>query len=185
MKNELQKKEPQGGELSTINRQEFITKFDPVQMLTSYRHIKTTEQAIKEDQNGIAFYSKHLGEDTILAVIELHLLALNQSVNVGQPLTKYQIKEIAIEIFSVFYYLSIVEICFILRKAKRGEFGQLYGALNIVAILDWFSQYSGQRAEIFILQSTRDRQNDFSLRSEERKVLERHEKIINKNPKNE
>lgn len=181
MKNEITKKENQGGELVIINRQEFVTKYDPVQMLTSYRHIKTTEQAIKEDQNGIAFYSKHLGEDTILAVIELHLLALNQSVNVGQPLTKYQIKEIAIEILSVFYYLSMVEICFILRKAKRGEFGQLYGALNIVAILDWFNQYANERTEIFINKSTRDRQNDFSLRSEERKILERHEKIINKN----
>ena len=185
MKNEITKNENQGFELVKINRKEFVTKYDPVQMLTSYRHIKTTEQAIKEDQNGIAFYCKHLGEDTILAVIELHLLALNQSVNVGQPLTKYQIKEISIEILSVFYYLSIVEICFILRKAKRGEFGQLYGALNIVAILDWFNQYTEQRAAIYIEKSTKHRQNNFSLRSEERKILERHEKLINKTPKNE
>ena len=92
MKNEIINKENKGGELIKIDRNEFVTKFDPVKMLTSYKHIKTVSQAIQEDKNGISFYSKHLGEDTILAVVELHLLALNQSVNVGQPLTKYQIK---------------------------------------------------------------------------------------------
>jgi len=172
-------------EIVKINKSEFIEKFDPVRMLTAFRHIKTTEQAILEDKNGIAYYAKELGEDSILAVIELHLVALNQSVNVGQPLTKFQVKEIAIEILSVFYYLSMVEICFVLRKAKRGEFGQFYGVLNIVAVLDWFSQYSEDRTQKFIEQSTRDIQTDFSLRSEERKVLERHNKLTSERGQNE
>jgi len=164
-------------EITVFTKKEFVQKFDPVRMLTAFRHIKTTEQAIAEDKNGIAFYAKELGEDSILAVIELHLVALNQSVNVGQPLTKFQIKEIAIEILSVFYYLSMVEICFVLRKAKRGEFGQFYGVLNIVAILDWFNQYAEDRAQKFVEQSTRDIQTDFTLRTEDRKVLERHNKL--------
>jgi hypothetical protein len=176
MSKEIIKKENNGGELAIISKKEFVTKFEPVTMLTSYKHIKTVAQAIQEDKNGISFYSKHLGEDTILAVVELHLLALNQSVNVGQPLTKYQIKEIAIEILSVFYYLSMVEICFVFRKAKRGEYGQLYGVLNIVTILDWFNQYIEQRTGIYIERSTKDIQNDFSQRSAERKEWREHEK---------
>jgi hypothetical protein len=175
MSKEIIKKENKGGELALISKKEFVQKYDPVKMLTSYKHIKTISQAIEEDQNGVSFYAKHLGEDAILAVVELHLLALNQSVNVGQPLTKYQIKEIAIEILSVFYYLSMVEICFVLRKAKRGEYGQLFGALNIVSILDWFNQYSEQRAQIYIQESTKHRQTDFSQRSAERKEWQKHE----------
>lgn len=172
----LQKSE-KGGEIVKINKIEYLKKYDPVQVLTSLQHIKTMEQAITDDSNCIAFYSKKIGQDSILALIELHLMALSESVNVGQPLTKYQIKEIAIEIHSMFYFLSMTEICYVLRKAKRGEYGQLYGALNIVAILDWFNQYSEDRAQRFITQSTKDRQNDYSARSQERKEIERNDKL--------
>lgn len=172
----LQKSE-KGGEVAKINKIEYLKKYDPVQVLTSLQHIKTMEQAITDDINCLSFYSKHIGQDSILALIELHLMALSESVNVGQPLTKYQIKEIAIEIHSMFYFLSMTEICYVLRKAKRGEYGQLYGALNIVAILDWFNKYAEDRAQLFIIKSTKDRQNDYSPRSEERKIQERHDKL--------
>ena len=65
----------------------------------------------------------------------------------------------------------MTEICFVLRKAKRGEYGQLCGVLNIVAILDWFNQYVEERTQVFINKSTQDRHNDHSLRSSDRKEL--------------
>ena len=164
-------------DLQIITKTEFVQKFDPVRMLTTFRHIKTTAQAIEADKNGISYYSQQFGEDAILAVIELHLIALCESVNVGQPLTKFQIKEIAIEILTMYYFLSVIEICYIFRRAKRGEFGQFYGVLNIVAILDWFRQYTDERVNTFVEKSTIDIQTDFSLRSEDRKILERHNKI--------
>tara|TARA_R110000772_G_scaffold268739_1_gene398484 strand:+ start:2341 stop:2889 length:549 start_codon:yes stop_codon:yes gene_type:complete len=178
MKNEIIKKD-KGGEIVFFDAKAFAEKYEPVNVLKELRHIKTIDQAIQDDKNGISVYSKKIGEDGMLAIIELHLVALSESVNVGQPLTKYQIKEIAIEILSIFYYLSMTEICFVLRKAKRGEFGQLYGVLNIVAILDWFNQYSEERAQRFIQKSTKDIQNDFSQRSEQRKEWADHEKRKN------
>lgn len=178
MKNELQKKS--SGEVVKFDAAAYIQKYEPVQVLTSLQHIKTMEQAIEHDSNCVAYYSKQMGMDSVLALIELQLTALSESVNVGQPLTKYQIKEIALEIHSMFYFLSMAEICFIFRKAKRGEYGQLYGVLNIVAILDWFNQYAEERAQLFIQKSTKDLHNDHSLRSEERKELKRHEQLKNK-----
>lgn len=180
MSNEIQKTEG-GGELVVVNKAEFIQKYDPAAMITSCRKVKTPAQAIEKDPNGVAFYAKHLGEDAIMAVIELHLIALNQSVNVGQPLTKFQIKEIAIEILSEFYYLSMVEINLIFRRAKRGDFGKLYGVLNMVDVLTWFREYSEERAAHFIQESTKHKQRDTSMRSEDRKAWEKHERIINKN----
>jgi len=177
MKNELQKK--QGGEVVKFDAQAYIQKYEPVQALTSLRHIKTMEQAIEDDSNCVAYYSKQMGEDSVLALIELHLTALSESVNVGQPLTKFQIKEIAIEIHSMFYFLSMTEICFVLRKLKRGEYGQLYGALNIVFILDCFNRYAEERAQRFITMNTAEKTNDYDKRSEERKIEKRHERLKN------
>ena len=176
MKNEL-KKTVAKSELVIFDESAFLQKYDPFKALTGLRHIKTIEQAINDDSNNIAFYSNQMGEDSLLAVIEINLTALSESVNVGQPLTKYQIKEISIEILSIFYYLSMTEILYVLRSAKRGEYGQLYGVLNIVAILDWFKKYSEQRTQKFINGSTKDIQTDFSLRSEDRKILKQHNKL--------
>ena len=178
MKNEIViiEKNANGGELVRVDAKAFAMKYDPLQVLTGLQHIKTIKQAISDDKNGVAFYSKHLGMDAMLAIIELHLVALSGSVNVGQPLTKYQVKEIAIEILNVFYYLSMTEICFVLRRAKRGEYGQLYGVLNIVAILDWFNQYAEERAQKFIEDSTKDIQTDFSDRSSQREEKAKYER---------
>lgn len=171
-------------ELAIINKQEFLQKYEPMQMITAYRDVKNIEQAIDKDQNGISFYSKHLGMDAILATIELHLVALNEAINVKQPLNKYQIKEIAVEILSSYYYLNMVEIAFIFRKAKRGEYGKMYGALSMVDILSWFAQYGEERANLFMNKQLAKRHNDDSMRSEDRKIWARHEKLINKNNDN-
>ena len=181
MKNEIQKTEKQESGIVVYTKQEFVKKFEPVSMLMEYRHVNSIEKAIKEDSNGASFYVKEFGFDTVQALVELHLIALNQSVNVGKPLTEFQIKEISIEILSTFYYLSIVEISLILRKAKRGDYGKLYNALNMVDILSWFSSYSEERTNHFINESTKEIQTDFSLRSEDRKILERHNKLNGKN----
>ena len=173
--NEIQKKE--SSEVVKFDKAAFIQKYEPISTLTTLSHIKTMEQAIENDSNCIAYYSKQMGIDGVIALLELHLTALGESVNVGQPLTKYQIKEIAIEINSMFYFLSMTEIVFVFRKLKRGEFGQLYGALNIVFILDCFNKYAEDRAQLFIIKSTKDRQTDYSPRSEERKIQERHDKL--------
>ena len=175
MKNEIQNTKK--NEIVLFDAAAFAEKYDPLKVLTGLRHIKTIDQAIADDSNGISVYAQKIGEDGMLAIIEIHLVALSESVNVGQPLTKYQCKEIAIEILSIFFFLSMTEICFVLRRAKRGEYGQLFGVLNIVAILDWFKQYAEERAQKFIQESTKEIHTDFSLRSEDRKVLERHNKI--------
>lgn len=167
-------------EIVKYTKQEFIAKYEPVTMIMEYRDVKSIEQAIQKDSNGIAFYSKHLGMDAILATIELHLVALNEAINVKQPLTKFQCKEIAVEILSTYYYLNMVEIAFIFRKAKRGEYGKMYGALSMVDILSWFAAYGEERAILHMNNQVSTRHNDHSMRSEERKMWEKHERVINK-----
>lgn len=163
-----------------INKKEFIQKFEPVSMVMEYRHIKNIDQAINEDANTVSVYVKELGYDTVSAVVELHLVALNQSINVNQLLSVYQIKEIAVELLATFYYISVVEIAYVFRKIKRGDYGKLYGALNMPDILGFFAQYIEERSQVFIAKSTKDIHNDHSLRSEDRKAWADHEKRIGK-----
>ena len=175
-------KEPKkkSAEIVKYTKQDFVTKFEPSQMLTEFKHIRNTTQAIQADANGLSFYSKQLGYDTVLAVVELHVVSLVGSINITKTLTTFQIKEIAIEVLSEFFYLSVVEIGYVFRKAKRGEYGKLYGALSIMDVLTWFKEYSEERAIVFVQESTKDRHNDSTMRSEEREQWNKHEQIINK-----
>lgn len=161
-------------ELAVITKDQFIKKYEPSNFLLHNTEVKTLEKALAVDNNSISVYKKELGTDTVLALIELHLVGLNASVNVNQNLTVNQIKEIAIEILSNFYFLNPAEIFLVFRKAKKGDYGKLYGALNMVDILNWFTIYQEERIKYFINKNTSDRFTDFSERSSERKEKELH-----------
>jgi len=176
---ELQKRNK--SEIVIHSKNDFVTLFEPVSMVMKFRHINSIEKAIKEDSNSCAYYVKSFGFDSVQAIIELHLLALNESVNVGKPLSEFQIKEISIEIITVFYMLSIIEIQYVLRKAKRGDYGKFYNSLNMPDILIWFNTYLDERTTHFINENTKHIQTDFTMRMEERKLLERHNKLNGEN----
>lgn len=165
-----------------VEKKAFIERFNPSNMLTEFRNVNSLAAAIEADSNSISFYRAHLGEDSVLALIELHLLALNESINVANPLKTIQIKEIAIEINTLYYYLSMVEIGFVFRKAKRGEYGKFYNSISMPEVLSWFENYSSERSNHFMNKQLDKHSNfnDDSMRSEERKMWERHERLINK-----
>lgn len=177
--NELQK--TGFSEIAIYSKDEFLKKFSPMNMVTEFRHVKTMELAISEDNKGLSFHCKHVGENTVIGIIEIHVISLNKSINVKMPLEPLQVKEIAIEIQSMFYFLSMPEIHFIFRKAKRGGYGKVYNALSMEVILDWFTQYSEDRSKHFMENQLRehDKHKDSSPRTEERKDLRRHDQIIN------
>ena len=114
-------------------------------------------------------------------MIEAHIVGLNESVNVKMPLKPLQMKEIAVEIQSTFFHLSMAEIFYVFRKAKKGGYGIFYNALSMPVVLDWFEQYSEERIKHFMEGQMRihDKHKDDSLRSDERKELRRHNEIIN------
>jgi len=176
--NELEKKG--SNEIAIYSKDEFLTKFAPMNMVVEFRHVKTMELAISEDTKGLSYYSKQVGELTVIAIIEAHLIGLNKSINVKLPLTPLQVKEIAIEIQSMYYFLSMVEVNFIFRTAKRGGYGVVYNALSMENILSWFEKYSMERSNHFINNQMRvhDKYKDDSLRSDEKKELRRHNEII-------
>jgi len=170
-------------ELIKFEKQEFIERFNPTNMLKEFRNVTSLPAAIEANARSMAHYKREIGEDPILALIELHLISLNESINVSNPLKTTQIIEISIEIMTSYYYMSMVEIGYIFRKAKRGEFGKFYNSISMPEVLSWFDKYAEERSSHFVNKQL-DKHSYFrddSLRSEDRKAWERHEKLINKN----
>jgi hypothetical protein len=178
--NEIQKS---NNDLAIVDRESFVKRFDPIAMAREFKGLQTMKDAIQCDTNSVAYYKKHFSEDTVLAVIEAHLLGLNQSLNTHEKLSELQTAEIAVEIMSKYYYISIVEIHYVFRKAKRGDYGKINYAINMPDVLSWFDSYSEERVKHFMTKQADEhaQHKGYSERMEHRKEIERHDKIVNDN----
>lgn len=141
-----------------------LEAFSPMQMLKSHRHIKTIQDVVKTPSESLSGLCNLIDEDSVCALIELHLWKLNESMNLNNKLTEHQIIEISIEIVSNYYYLKMEDVFLIFRKAKLGHFGQLYSSLSMIDIFGWFDKYNVERTEYYIEMNTKDIHRDSSTR---------------------
>lgn len=137
-------------DLIKYDKKDFVEKFNPKNMLKEFRNVNSMVEAIKVENDSLSACRKHYGEDTVLSVIEAHLIALGLSLNVHTKLTEYQVKEIALEIITLYWNLSIVEVAYIFKKAKRGEYGKINYSINMPDVLSWFYQYHEDRCQYFM-----------------------------------
>lgn len=151
MKNQLQKREKT--EIIIFNKKEFVKRFEPMNMMKEFRSVNTLVKAIETDVKSMAVQRRKIGEDPILAMIELHLLALNQSINVHEKLSPMQMSEISIEIVQNYYFMSFVEIAYVLKRAKSGHYGKISYSLNMPDIMQWFVKYAEERCQHFMQRS--------------------------------
>lgn len=91
---------------------------------------------------------KQYGERQMEAYIKIWLIELNELLNVARPLKEAQIDEIAYLILSEYNNITIADINIIFRKAKLGEYGELYESLSMDKILKWFSEYFNDRCNV-------------------------------------
>lgn len=147
MSNEIIKKE--FGEILISNVDELLTKYNPQSVQDTFRGVTTVKQALNENDTNIAVIKKNLGETGLLIVLKLHILSLNEAINVHQKITKYQAEEIAHQILSIYYYISIVEINLIFNRAKLGHYGRIQYAITMPDVMLWFQSYSNERMEHF------------------------------------
>lgn len=102
---------------------------------------------------------KEAGFDFTCAWIEMWLVDLRLSVNIGKRMTDDQCTQTAILLLQDFYNLKIADINLIFRKAKTGQFGEMYNRLDGVMIYQWFDQYFNQRCEIAEQMSQKEHDN--------------------------
>lgn len=179
MDNKLQKHE--NNELALVKtEEEFVQTFTPSNMLTEFGEVTTIQHAVSSDSNGLSYYRKQFGQDKVLAMIETHLLALCLSLNVHEKLNETQVKEIAYEIIMNYWQMSLVEIFYVLKRAKKGFYGKIEYAINMPQVLDWFEKYTEERAQMFMSGQMDNHSNfkgELSERSEDRKINKRHDQM--------
>lgn len=151
-----------------IKKEDKIKALTPLNMLKRCIDIKTVADVVKTDAMALSQLRNDLGKDSLLALLELHIWSLNESMNLNNKLSEFQVQEIATEILSIYYYLKVEDIYLIFRRAKRGEFGKVYGSLSMIDIFGWFEKYNEERTTYYINQNIENRHNDPTERTSEK-----------------
>jgi len=131
-----------------LTENEFLVKYSPKNCITKFRNVKTVRMALKENVGSLAQIKKGYGPEFQITFIMLWLADLNESVGVKNKLNEDMMEQCAMFIIEDYYYLKISDINLIFSRAKKGAYGNFYESISIPKIMQWFSDYAEDRAEI-------------------------------------
>jgi hypothetical protein len=92
--------------------------------------------------------SKSLGDTALLKLIVVVLKQFNDSLNVPS-MSAMQIIETAREYIVTYPLNSVKDLILCLRKAKKGEYGQIYNRLDQATIFSFITKYEEERVYYF------------------------------------
>lgn len=136
-------------EIIKIDKAQILATFTPRNVQTQLSKVKSCSDAIKSDKNGVSYYRKHIGQTEIETVVGALISNFQKSINVNKELTGFQIDELVNEILSSYYFLSIIEIAFIFKRAKLGRYKVNTFALSMPDVMGWFELYTEERIKEF------------------------------------
>ncbi len=97
-------------------------------------------------EKSLAALKLALGEQKALALLKLHLLQLNDLLNLARPMGETLIDRIADSITTTYHYLNMAEIHLVLDRGASGYYGQVM-MCNMATVMRWFAEYDQERTE--------------------------------------
>jgi hypothetical protein len=140
------------------------------------RGVTTIKQALAMPSHSLAAIKRASGIKQIEALIKIHLINLNDLLNLNKPLTEAAIDEIASEVVSKYYALTMADVYLIFNRAKCGHNGQFFESINITKVMSWFSDYFRERCEVAATASLDFHSNKKEWNDRDRITLDQLEK---------
>lgn len=136
-----------------------MTTLTPKALHQSYRGLQTIEQAIDVKADRISALVRAYSPEKVAAIIKLQLIELNELLQLNKPLTEQAIDLIADELITNYAQLTIADVYLVMRRARIGDYGQFYEALNMPKVIGWFREYFDERCEVYAERSQRESQS--------------------------
>lgn len=131
--------------LPTVINNESLAIYSPKNLQLEFKNVTTVTQALQTGSKSMVALKNEFSTKKVEALIKLQLIELNEILNLKRPLNEKQIDDIAVEIVSQWYYLTMADVYLIFRRAKIGWYGEFYESINMPKILTWFRNYFDER----------------------------------------
>ena len=134
-----------GKELVKITRTQFVQDYKIPAVQKLCRNVNTPAQVFNTNLPTMGTVKKVYGDDFAQAYIETWIVNISEFVNIGKNMNENQIYETAQMILDSYPYFTLADINLIFKKAKKGDFGQIYDRLDGQIIFSWFTKYNSLR----------------------------------------
>jgi hypothetical protein len=124
-----------------------LALYKPEKAVLALKDYNTPAKCMNSDTPTLAEIRKENGEDKVLTAIEAWIVDMGEFLNISRPMNPRQIRQTAVLVLSEFYYFKVADINLLFTRAKKGQYGELYGSLDGTKIYQWFEQYDIERAE--------------------------------------
>lgn len=121
-----------------------IKQLVPAAVHQRCKGITTALQAVDSGERSLASMRRETGEAKTLALLKLHLLELNELLNLGRPMGEALIDRIADTLMTRYFYLNMADIHLVLDRGASGYYGQVL-MCNLSTVMRWFAEYDQER----------------------------------------
>lgn len=120
------------------------------------RKVSYILDSIELNTPSVGLISRIYGEKRTKAYIKLWVVDLVNATNVKRKPTTDQIDMIAQFVVSDFRNLTLSDIYLVLKNVSLGKYGELYENIDTIKLMGWFSAYSEERSQAFIMKNESD-----------------------------
>ncbi len=131
---------------SSFSADEVVKQTLPAAVHSRCKGYTSALQAVDSGERTLATLRHTCGEEKTLALLKLHLLQLNELLNLGRPMGETLIDRMADSIAHTYYYLNMAEIHLVLDRGAAGHYGQVM-MCNMATVMRWFAEYDTERTE--------------------------------------
>lgn len=157
--------------------------YSTTQIGRTFEEVNSVEKVVQlVNQPSFAVLRNSFGSKYIESILKLHLISLNQRMQLKRSLTETQISETAYEIISQFAVLNMADLNLVFRRIVTGYYGEMYESISTTKIMSFFRSYFNERLEVAETLTLRKHQQ-YHVESN-RSQRDREEKIREENKKN-
>lgn len=126
-----------------------IAKLAPknVQLAVIESGINSNRSAFKSDSLKLSQFAKTYTKDNAYLMVELWLLDLSNYAGAGNKLNDDQIQQLAKYFYQDAYSLNFAELGLLFNRIKKGKYGEFYGSVDPIKIMNYLTQFLKQRTE--------------------------------------
>lgn len=128
-----------------------LKPYSPEMISRTFAAVRTMEQALATHQPTLLGLARAEGcnREQVKALMMAHLVELDAFLKQKKGLTKAEIIMITEEVMERYGgMLNFADIHVIFRKAKLGDYGELYESLSCSKVMKWFDEYADERMNV-------------------------------------
>jgi len=120
--------------------------------------VNTVAKIFQNSTPALKVFAKSIGPEKVVAMLELHIIALDQYLDFNKSMTHASVHQTAEMIYNTYFQLTITDIIFVFNQARLGKYGEIIG-LNGTKILCWFDQHFDERCITAASESEKEHHN--------------------------